>query len=74
MKLQRDEFGIKEYPLFTQPDIEALEEHILPMQFGKTRTLIKDDEEIKITFYRIISFVGKLISGKIFRRENRADY
>ena len=35
MKLQRDEFGIKEYPLFTQPDIEALEEHILPMQFGK---------------------------------------
>ena len=58
MKLQRDEFGIKEYPLFTQPDIEALEEHILPMQFGKTRTLIKDDEEIKITFYSAGHVVG----------------
>ena len=58
MKLQHDEFGIKEYPLFTQPDIEALEEHILPMQFGKTRTLIKGDEEIKITFYSAGHVVG----------------
>ena len=31
-------------------------------------------KKIKITFYRIISFVGKLISGKIFKRENNLDY
>ncbi len=31
-------------------------------------------KKIKITFYRIISFVGKLISGKIFKHGNRANY
>ncbi|MDR1414101.1 MAG: MBL fold metallo-hydrolase [Puniceicoccales bacterium] len=51
MKLQRDELGIREYPFFTSADIEAMEEHILPMQFGKPRTLKKDDDEIGITFF-----------------------
>ena len=58
MKLQKDEFGIKEYPFYTQSDIEALEESILPMQFGRTRTLVKDNDEIKITFYSAGHVVG----------------
>jgi Cft2 family RNA processing exonuclease len=50
MKLQKDEFGVKEYPFFTSADIEELEKHILPVQFGKARTLKKDDDQITITF------------------------
>jgi Cft2 family RNA processing exonuclease len=51
MRLRRDEFGIREYPLFTQTDIEDLEDHILPMQFARARTFRKDNEEIAVTFY-----------------------
>ena len=31
-------------------------------------------KKIKITVYKIISFVGKLISGNIFRHKNSTDY
>jgi Cft2 family RNA processing exonuclease len=58
MQLQRDELGIKEYPLYTLADIEALEQHILPMQFGKSRVLRKDNDEITITFFEAGHVVG----------------
>jgi Cft2 family RNA processing exonuclease len=58
MKLQRDEFGVKEYPFYTAADIEALEQHILPMQFGKSRTLKKDADELKITFFEAGHVLG----------------
>ncbi|MDR3144354.1 MAG: MBL fold metallo-hydrolase [Puniceicoccales bacterium] len=51
MRLRRDEFGIREYPFFTQTDIESLEDHILPMQFGKPRTFKKDSDEMTVTFF-----------------------
>ncbi|MDR2737350.1 MAG: MBL fold metallo-hydrolase [Puniceicoccales bacterium] len=58
MKLQRDELGIKEYPLYLPADIEALEEHILPMQFGKARTIRKGKDEIFITFFEAGHVLG----------------
>jgi Cft2 family RNA processing exonuclease len=58
MQLQRDEQGIKEYPLYALADIEALEQHILPMQFGKSRILRKDNDEITITFFEAGHVVG----------------
>ncbi|MDR1401638.1 MAG: MBL fold metallo-hydrolase [Puniceicoccales bacterium] len=58
MKLQRDEHGIKEYPFYTATDIEAMEQHILPMQFGKSRTLRKDGDEIVITFFEAGHVLG----------------
>lgn len=58
MKLQRDEFGVKEYPLYNQGDVEDLERNILPMAFGKSRTLRKGNEDITITFYSAGHVVG----------------
>jgi Cft2 family RNA processing exonuclease len=58
MKLQRDELGIKEYPFYTSSDIESLEEHILPMQFGKPRTLKKGNDEITVTFFEAGHVLG----------------
>ncbi|MDR2778936.1 MAG: MBL fold metallo-hydrolase [Puniceicoccales bacterium] len=58
MQLQRDELGIKEYPLYALSDIEALEQHILPMQFGKSRILRKGDDEITITFFEAGHVIG----------------
>ncbi|MDR1890900.1 MAG: hypothetical protein LBQ23_01810 [Puniceicoccales bacterium] len=58
MKLQRDELGRKEYPLYTSADIESLERHILLMQFGKSRVLRKDNDEITTTFFEAGHVVG----------------
>jgi Cft2 family RNA processing exonuclease len=58
MKLQRDEFGIREYPLYSSGDIEALEEHILAMQFGKRRIIRKECDEIGITFLQAGHVLG----------------
>jgi Cft2 family RNA processing exonuclease len=58
MKLRRDELGITEYPFYTAADIEALEEHILPMQFGKARTIRKGSDEIEITFFEAGHVLG----------------
>ena len=51
MKMQRDELGIKEYPLYTATDVQSLDEHILPMPFTRTRTIKKGDDSIDVTFF-----------------------
>lgn len=51
MTMQREEKGIKEYPLYGISDVKALDQHILPMPHKKTRTLQKMGDKIDITFF-----------------------
>ena len=51
MTMQREEKGIKEYPLYGVSDVRALDQHILPMPHKKTRTLQKEGDQIDITFF-----------------------
>lgn len=51
MTLQREEKGIKEYPLYSLNDVNSLDQHIVPMANNKKRTLQKGDDEINITFF-----------------------
>lgn len=58
MNMQREEKGIKEYPLYSTSDIKILDQHILPMPNAKTRTLQKEDDKIDITFYSAGHILG----------------
>ncbi|MDE6432429.1 MAG: MBL fold metallo-hydrolase, partial [Opitutales bacterium] len=58
MTMQREEKGIKEYPLYSVEDAKALDQHILPMYHAKTRTLQKDGDEIDITFFSAGHVIG----------------
>jgi Cft2 family RNA processing exonuclease len=58
MTMQREERGIKEYPLYSVSDIEELDRHILPMHHAKTRTLQKDGDEINVTFFSAGHVIG----------------
>ena len=51
MTMQREERGIKEYPLYHAKDVRDLDQHILTMANNKTRILQKDDDELEITFF-----------------------
>ncbi|MDR1458069.1 MAG: MBL fold metallo-hydrolase [Puniceicoccales bacterium] len=50
MKHQRDERGIKEYPLYGKTEISSLEEFFLEMPNGRTKVFKKLNDEIRITF------------------------
>ncbi|GAB4280872.1 MAG: MBL fold metallo-hydrolase [Opitutales bacterium] len=52
MKRQRDELGIKEYPLYTSSQIDALEKRLSPMPFDKPRIFDDKGESLEITFYQ----------------------
>ncbi|MDR1255800.1 MAG: MBL fold metallo-hydrolase [Puniceicoccales bacterium] len=58
MAMQREERGIKEYPLYSVSDIKNLDQHILPMSHAKTRTLQKGGDEINITFFSAGHVIG----------------
>ncbi len=51
MTLQREELGLKEYPLYTRSEIEALSQRILETPYKKTRHLESGSEELSITLY-----------------------
>lgn len=51
MLRQRDELQVKDYPLFTKGDIEAVVSDIFPMHFGQTREFIKGQDRLRVTFY-----------------------
>lgn len=50
MAKQREEFDIKEYPLFDSSSIDALKPRIMPMAFHRERQFEIDGERINITF------------------------
>ncbi len=50
MTKQREEFGIKEYPLFDYSAIDALRPRIIPMAYGQERTFEIDGDKATITF------------------------
>ncbi|MDR0715762.1 MAG: MBL fold metallo-hydrolase [Puniceicoccales bacterium] len=58
MTMQREERGVKEYPLYSVSDIKELDQHILPMPHAKLRTLQKDGSEINITFFSAGHIIG----------------
>lgn len=58
MRRQRDELGIKEYPLYTRSQIDTIESRIMPMPFGKGRIFEDRDEPIEITFHQAGHVVG----------------
>ncbi len=50
MSRQREEFGIKEYPLFDYSAIDSLRSRIIPMSYGHARCFGMDSVPVKITF------------------------
>lgn len=58
MKRQREEHYIKEYPLYTHDDIDALADHVHPMMFGQTKRLEKQGESLEVTLYPAGHVVG----------------
>lgn len=58
MRRQRDELGIKEYPLYTRSQIDTIESRIMPMPFGKGRIFEDRDEPIEITLHQAGHVVG----------------
>ncbi|MDR3143372.1 MAG: MBL fold metallo-hydrolase [Puniceicoccales bacterium] len=50
MRRQREELGIKIYPLYTKGEIQALREHFCPMPLGVTRIFQKQGDEIAVQF------------------------
>ncbi len=58
MKRQRDELGIKEYPLYSFAEVEALENRTFALPYGHTRSFTKGDEEIAVTLYASGHIVG----------------
>ncbi|MDR0728475.1 MAG: MBL fold metallo-hydrolase [Puniceicoccales bacterium] len=50
MKRQREELGVKVYPLYTKGEIETLREHFYPMPLGATRIFQKQGDEVAIQF------------------------
>ena len=50
MSKQREEFGIKEYPLFDYSAIDALRPRIIPMAYGRSRCFEIDSVPVNITF------------------------
>lgn len=51
MKKQRDEFNIKEYPLYDRSEIDEVNGNILPMMFFKERIFELDGNKISFRFY-----------------------
>jgi Cft2 family RNA processing exonuclease len=51
MLRQRDELDVKEYPLFTRQEVDAVSDDTFIMSFGHMREFIKDGDRLKITFY-----------------------
>ncbi|MDR0351645.1 MAG: MBL fold metallo-hydrolase [Puniceicoccales bacterium] len=67
MKHQRDERGIKEYPLYGKTEVSALEEFFIEMPNGRTKIFKKLNDEIRITFVHdghICGASGVLIEHK----------
>jgi Cft2 family RNA processing exonuclease len=50
MKRQREELEIKEYPLYSKEEIEALQKHLFPIPPDTTRIFQKQSDEIEIKF------------------------
>lgn len=46
---QREELGVREYPLFNKRDIELVEQAAHPLPLGKSRTFEKDGEALELT-------------------------
>jgi Cft2 family RNA processing exonuclease len=51
MLRQRDELDVKEYPLFTRQEVDAVSDDTFIMNYGRTREFVKNGERLKITFY-----------------------
>lgn len=51
MSFQRDEQGIKDYPLYSRSDVERLAARIIETPFMKRRVLEAKGEELSVTFY-----------------------
>ncbi len=51
MLRQREELGLKEYPLFTFSEIDVVEDHLFPMAFDRPRVFSDKGEDIEITFH-----------------------
>jgi len=51
MQRQREELGIKEYPLYAYEDIDDVRSRIIPMQNMRERTLESKGEQITISFW-----------------------
>ena len=51
MARQREEFNIKEYPLFENSAIDSLKNRVLPMQFFHERKFEIDGDIATVSFY-----------------------
>jgi len=58
MKRQREELGIKEYPLYSFAEVEALENRTFALPYGHARSFTKGEEEIAVTLYASGHIVG----------------
>lgn len=52
MVRQREEQGIREYPLFGFPQIDALKPRMLPFGFGRPRAFETDGRRIEVAFHQ----------------------
>ena len=51
MQRQRNEHGIKEYPLYTRSDVAFCQQHMYPMIFEKPSRFYCGNEELEVTLY-----------------------
>jgi Cft2 family RNA processing exonuclease len=51
MTLQRDELGVKEYPLYSRADIDWLGGQLIELPYKRTRTLESKGEQLSITLH-----------------------
>lgn len=60
MLRQREELGIKEYPLYTQSDIHSLNDHWMPIAYHRPKRLLKDSQELEIIAYPAGHIIGAM--------------
>lgn len=70
MKRQREEYGIKEYPLYNHVDISVCQQNMLPMLFGKPWRFLLDNQEISITFHPSGHLPGAAACHIIYQHRN----
>lgn len=69
MRRQKEEHNIPEYPLFNRMDIDAVDNALFAMPYGKTREFEKDGEFLDITFYNAGHIPGG--AGCLFKYKHR---
>lgn len=69
MKIHKHELKIQEYPLYKKKDINLIENKLNILKIGKTKSFIKNDKKLEITFYDSGHLPGSC--GVFIRYENK---